>query len=124
MKPHSVAAQLRTTDLARSIRFYTDIIGLDLVFEYGDFYAGLSANGQMIHLKRVDQPDSSIAEVAAGEHLHLYFGSHDVSALANSIEAKGVRLAKPVHETAWGTLEFALQDDQGHTLYFGQVAQS
>lgn len=54
MKPHSVAAQLRTTDLARSIRFYTDIIGLDLVFEYGDFYAGLSANGQMIHLKRVD----------------------------------------------------------------------
>ena len=71
MKPHSVAAQLRTTDLARSIRFYTDVIGLDLVFEYGDFYAGLSANGQMIHLKRVDQPDSSIAEVAAGEHLHL-----------------------------------------------------
>ena len=124
MKPHSVAAQLRTTDLARSIRFYTDIIGLDLAFEYGDFYAGLSANGQMIHLKRVDQADSSIAEVAKGEHLHLYFGSHDVRGLARNIEAKGLRLAKPVHETPWGTLEFAVQDDQGHTLYFGQVAQS
>jgi len=25
-----------------------------------------------------------------------------------------------VHETPWGTREFAVKDDQGHTLYFGQ----
>src|SRR5207302_8594443 len=33
---------------------------------------------------------------------------------------KGVRLVKDVHETPWGTREFAVKDDQGHTLYFGQ----
>ena len=27
---------------------------------------------------------------------------------------------KDVHETPWGTTEFAIKDDQGHTLYFGQ----
>ena len=121
MKPHSVAAQLRTTDLARSIRFYTDVLGLDLMFEYRDFYAGLSAGGQMLHLKLVDNPDKSHAEIAEGEHFHLYFGTDDARALAASIEAKGVALTKPPQQTPWGTLEFALHDDEGHVLYFGEV---
>jgi hypothetical protein len=29
-------------------------------------------------------------------------------------------LAEDVHETAWGTREFVIKDDQGHTLYFGE----
>jgi len=36
------------------------------------------------------------------------------------LKKKGVRLVKDVHETPWGTREFAVKDDQGHTLYFGQ----
>ena len=34
----SVIAQLRTTDLAESIRFYTTKVGLTLEFQYQDFY--------------------------------------------------------------------------------------
>ena len=29
-------------------------------------------------------------------------------------------LAKPLHETLWARREFAIRDDQGHTLYFGE----
>jgi hypothetical protein len=29
-------------------------------------------------------------------------------------------LVKDVHDTPWGTREFVVKDDQGHTLYFGQ----
>jgi hypothetical protein len=32
-----------------------------------------------------------------------------------------VRLVKDVHETAWGTRELVIHDDQGHTLYFGEA---
>ena len=32
----------------------------------------------------------------------------------------GVRLAQDVHDTAWGTKEFVIKDDQGHTVYFGE----
>jgi catechol 2,3-dioxygenase-like lactoylglutathione lyase family enzyme len=35
-----VIAQLRTTDLAGSIRFYTTRLGLTLEFQYEDFCAG------------------------------------------------------------------------------------
>jgi hypothetical protein len=32
----------------------------------------------------------------------------------------GVRPVKNVHDTAWGTCAFAIKDNQGHTLYFGE----
>jgi len=42
----SVIAQLRTTDLKESIRFYTQEIGLALEFRYEGFYAGIRAGDQ------------------------------------------------------------------------------
>jgi catechol 2,3-dioxygenase-like lactoylglutathione lyase family enzyme len=56
----SAIAQLRTTNLAESIRFYTERVGLTLDFQYQDFYAGIRAGQQVFHLKRVDKPDPSI----------------------------------------------------------------
>lgn len=59
MQISSAIAQLRTTDLAASIRFYTTEVGLTLEFQYQDFYAGIRAGGQLFHLKLVDEKDPS-----------------------------------------------------------------
>lgn len=119
MQISNVIAQLRTTDLAASIRFYTALPGFSLAFQYEDFYAGIRAGTQLFHLKLVDTTDPSIDVVARDDHLHLYFETPDVVAAAEAIRRVGVRLAKEVHETPWGTREFVVHDDQGHTLYFG-----
>ena len=111
--------QLRTTDLAQSVRFYTATLGLTLAFQYEDFYAGIRAGSQMFHLKLADERDPSIDFVERGEHFHLYLETDDAVAAAESLERKGVRLVKDVHDTPWGTREFVIKDDQGHTLYFG-----
>ena len=116
----SAIPQLRTTDLASSIRFYTTQVGLTLEFQYEDFYAGIRAGSQLFHLKRVDEKDPSITFVEEGDHFHLYFNTDDAAAAARNLKASGVRLIKDVHETAWGTREFVIRDDQGHTLYFGE----
>ena len=120
MRISGAIPQLRTTDLAASIRFYTAKVGLTLEFQYEDFYAGIRAGHQIFHLKLVDEKDPSIAFVDAGEHFRLYFETEDAEAAADALRRNGVRLAKDVHETAWGTTEFAIRDDQGHTLYFGE----
>ena len=112
--------QLRTTDLAESIRFYITKVGLTLEFQYEDFYAAIRAGSQLFHLKLVDEKDPSIEFVDKGEHFHLYLETDDVSAAAAAMKGNGVRLVKDVHETAWGTREFVIKDDQGHTLYFGE----
>lgn len=119
MQISSVVAQLRTTDLAASIRFYTALPGFTLAFQHEDFYAGIRAGTQLFHLKLVDAKDPSIDVVIRDEHLHLYFETPDVSAAAEEVRRAGVRLAKEVHRTPWGTREFVVHDDQGHTLYFG-----
>jgi catechol 2,3-dioxygenase-like lactoylglutathione lyase family enzyme len=115
--------QLRTTDLAESIRFYTTKIGLTLEFQYEDFYAGIRAGSQVFHLKLVDEKDPSIEFVERGGHFHLYFETGDAAGTAEILTGKGVALVKDVHETPWHTREFVVKDDQGHILYFGQRIQ-
>src|SRR5262245_55318876 len=120
MRISATIPQLRTTNLAESVRFYTGTLGLTLGFQYEDFYAGVRAGNQVIHLKLVDTKDPSIEFVDQGEHFHLYFDVADVTAAASALKAKGVPLVKDVHDTPWSTREFVVRDDQGHTLYFGQ----
>ena len=121
MRISSAIAQLRTTDLAASIHFYTVKVGLKLEFQYQDFYAGIRAGGQLFHLKLVDEKDPSIDFVDEGGHFHLYFETDDAAATADALRKNGVPLVKEPHETAWGTRELVIQDDQGHTLYFGEA---
>ena len=117
----SAIAQLRTTDLAASIRFYTTKVGLTLEFQHQDFYAGIRAGGQLFHLKLVDEKDPSIEFVDKGEHFHLYLQTDDAAATADALKRNGIQLGKDLHDTAWGTREFVIKDDQGHTLYFGET---
>lgn len=121
MQISSAISQLRTTDLAASIHFYTTKVGLTLEFQYQDFYAGIRAGGQLFHLKLVEEKDPSIEFVDKGDHFHLYLGTDDAAATAEALKRNGVHLVKDVHETAWGTREFVIKDDQGHTLYFGET---
>jgi catechol 2,3-dioxygenase-like lactoylglutathione lyase family enzyme len=115
-----IIPQLRTTDMASSIRFYTEKLGFSVEFNYEDFYTGIRAGNQFVHLKLVDEQDPSIPYVDRGGHLHLYLQTDDVAAFAAQLKARGVPLVKDVHETDWGTREIVIHDDQGHTLYFGE----
>src|SRR4029434_3161553 len=99
MQISGVIPQLRTTDLAGSIRFYTTKVGLTLEFQYQDFYAGIRAGSQLFHLKLVDEKDPSIEFVDEGEHFHLYLETSDVAAAALSLKENGVSLVKDVHDT-------------------------
>lgn len=120
MSINGVIPQLRTTDLRASLRFYTEILGFQIAFNYEDFYAGIRAGAQTFHLKQVDEPDPSIAWVEEGGHFHLYLETDGVAAFAAGLKARGVALVKDVHETPWNTREAILRDDQGHTLYLGE----
>lgn len=120
MSISSITPQLRTTDMASSIRFYTEKLGFAVEFNYEDFYVGISSGSQQIHLKLVDETDPSIPYVDEGGHLHLYLGVNDVAAFAAQLKGSGVSLVKDVHETPWNTREMVVQDNQGHTLYFGE----
>ena len=116
-----VTAQIRTTNIGESIEFYTSI-GLELEFKYEDFYAGIKAGDQSIHLKLVDEKDPSIDVVARDNHFHLYFETDDIDAMAQRIKAKGMAFHKEIATTPWGMKDFYIKDNQGHILCFSQKA--
>jgi catechol 2,3-dioxygenase-like lactoylglutathione lyase family enzyme len=116
-----VTAQIRTTNIAESIAFYTGI-GLELEFRYEDFYAGIKAGDQSFHLKLVDEKDPSIDVVARDNHFHLYFETDDVEAMAQKLKEKGMAFHRETETTPWGTREFYIKDNQGHILCFAQEA--
>jgi catechol 2,3-dioxygenase-like lactoylglutathione lyase family enzyme len=120
MQISRIVPQLRTTDLAASVDFYTTKLGFTLEFLYDDFYAGVRSGESVIHLKLIDAPDPSIAFVDQGEHFHLYFQTGDVAGVADALKHHGVPLVVDVHDTAWGTRECVIKDNAGHTLYFGE----
>jgi len=115
-----VIPQLRTTNLAAAIEFYTTTLGFTLEFEYEGFYAGVRSGPCVVHLKLSDAPDPSIPFVDAEEHFHLYLETADVGAVAEELKRRGIPLVREVHDTAWGTRECIVKDHDGHTLYFGQ----
>ena len=86
------------------------------------FLRGHSRRTAALHLKLVDTKDPSIEVVASDDHLHLYFVTPDVMAAVEAVRQAGIRLVKEVHRTPWGTREFVVHDDQGHTLYFGEAS--
>ncbi|MFL6467509.1 MAG: VOC family protein [Pyrinomonadaceae bacterium] len=116
----AIVPQLRTTEIASTVSFYTDKLGFTVDFNYQDFYVGIRAGNQTIHLKLVDQKDPSIPYVDDGGHIHLYLETEGVAEFAEELKARGVPMVNDVHETAWSTREFVIHDDQGHTLYFGE----
>ena len=120
MKIKAIAPQLRTTNMKSSIAFYIEKLGFEVVFNFEDFSAGIRTGGSTFPLKLVDEQDPSIPFVNEGGHLHLYFETADVAAVADRLKEKGVVLIKDVHDTTWRTREIVINDDQGHTLYFGQ----
>jgi catechol 2,3-dioxygenase-like lactoylglutathione lyase family enzyme len=120
MKISAAIAQLRTTDLEGSIRFYTQRLGMTLAFRHEDFYAGIDTGGGAFHLKHTDEADPSVAYVRDAGHFHLYLRTDGAAALAAAFARRGVNIVEDVHETPWATREFVVEDDQGHTLYFGE----
>jgi catechol 2,3-dioxygenase-like lactoylglutathione lyase family enzyme len=116
MRIASLTPQLRTTDLAGSLAFWSRVPGVRVAFVYRDFYAGLSAGESMFHLKLTDEPDPGVAFARRHGHIHLFLETEDVDAAADDLAAAGVPCAESPHDTDWGTRELIFHDDQGHVV--------
>ena len=121
MEIGELVPQLRTTDLERAIRFYTEELGFVLSFRYRDFYAGVSCGDRMIHLKLVDDPDPGIDFVRNGQHLHIHFSVRDIHAAFQHVQEARVKIIEGISKRPWGLTEFVIEDPDGHTLYFGSA---
>lgn len=114
----SFAPQFLVDDLARSIAYYENL-GFTFDEPWDGFYAIGHLDGLELHLK--EAPKSAAERRHRREHGHL-----DAAAGVDGIEAfyarctgNGAQVVKPLTATAWGTMDFYIEDPDGYIVSFG-----
>ncbi len=119
---HGLQPVLPVTDIASSVRFYVEVLGLELDFLYGDpaRYGRVrhTGDGSPIYLHLSQLP---AGERVAPAELRFHVG-HDVDGLFAAYVARGVQVVAPPTTQPWGLREFDLHDPDGHLLIFGAEA--
>ena len=113
-------AQLRFIDLQAAIEFYVEKLGCELAFTYEGFYAGIIVDDQLLHFKKVSQPEPNIDWVRGNEHLHIMFPVADLELRRQELLERGV-VVSAIRDQPWG-MECTVTDPEGHSLYFSQIS--
>ncbi|MBS1254614.1 MAG: hypothetical protein MAG581_00410 [Deltaproteobacteria bacterium] len=108
---------LRTWDIQESISFYTDVLGFDCASyseEWG--WASLKREEVEIMLAVPNQHEESTSAVFSGS---LYIKTNDVDGLWKQLKEK-VQVCYALESFEYGMREFAIYDNNGYMLQFGQ----
>lgn len=114
----SFAPQLLVRDLARSIAYYQKV-----GFAFGEPWEGFYAIGQLdgleLHLKEAPKYDADRQHRREHEHLDAAGGVDGIELFYEQCVANRVTIIKPLTPTAWGTMDFYIEDPDGHVVCFG-----
>ena len=99
-------------DLGRSIEFYTETLGLELIERYGEHYAEIQSPG----LKMGLHPSDGSVEV--GKNISVGFGVTNLDETVDELSAKGLVLK--VVDDGWSRLASFTDPDQ-NPLYLAEI---
>src|ERR671911_527296 len=92
----AISPQFLVDDLDVAIAYYRDKLGFALDFKYESFYAGVSRDGLVIHLKHASMLVREREDRRENEHLDAYVAVTGVEALHQEIQARGANVTKPI----------------------------
>ena len=122
--PPQVWPTLRATDAPTLIRFLVDVVGFEETAVYGEgdvvHHAELSwplGGGIMLGSAR-DDGDPATGPTPPGA-CSAYIVVDEPDALCARIRAAGGEIVVDLHDTDYGSRDFAIRDPEGNRWYFG-----
>jgi len=124
----ALVPEFTVTDVARSVRFYVDVLGFAVLYERPEErFAYLVRGGAHLMLEQHGGRSFHAApmEHPYGRGMHLQIEVSEVRALWDAVQASGAPIALPV-EDRWyrhgdhevGNRQFVTQDPDGYVLRF------
>ena len=121
----TLSVELACASFARSLRFYTDVLGFATMrFEPDRRCADLERDGVAVLLREGGSPLGAM-EYPFGRGVTLVVWSQDIDAIYAGVQAYGARLHRPMEEvwrdedgTRTGHMEFEVIDPDGYALRF------
>ena len=117
---HGAAPQFLVEKLDASVAFYEQRLGFRCDFVYEGFYASVSRDRAVIHLKCAPKLQAERAHRRSGEHLDAYLAVSGVGELHAELVRRGAPITTPLERRPWGTLDFHVEDPDGYILCFAE----
>ncbi len=119
MRVESLTPVLRTWDIPGTIEFYRNVLGFDLKGYEPDWgWASMICGQASVMLSGPNEHEGDVAPAFTGS---LYFRVSDVDDLWSSLKDQA-RVCYPIETFEYGMREFAIYDNNGYLLQFGQAA--
>jgi uncharacterized glyoxalase superfamily protein PhnB len=115
MKIQTLTPMLRTWDTAATVEFYTAILGFVRESQTEE-WASLRRDGVRLMLARPNHHEGDQKPSFTGS---LYFHVDDVDALWAAVKDRA-KVCYPIETFSYGMREFAIYDNNGYLLQFGQ----
>lgn len=117
----AAAPQFLVEKLNDSLRYYEQRLGFARDFVYQEFYASVSRDGAIIHLKCAPKLEGERAHRREGEHLDAYLKVSGVGELHEELVGRGATITKPLGSRPWGARDFYVEDPDGYILCFSEA---
>ena len=114
---------LAVTDLAASVTFYKQVLGLRVVMDFG---ANVTLTGGVC-LQTLDTWRELIGGKTVsfgGSAGELYFEEEDFVAFAEKLEKMNIEYVHPVKEHRWGQRAVRFYDPDGHIIEVGETLEA
>ena len=119
-------AQVFVTDFERSLAFYRDSLGFEVVFTHGDpaFYGEVARDGVAFNLRHVDESPFVTGVRDADQLLAVAVTTTDAKGLFLAYQEAGVEFQERLTTKPWHSREFVVRDPDGNLLLFGSPVDS
>jgi catechol 2,3-dioxygenase-like lactoylglutathione lyase family enzyme len=111
-------------DVARSIRYYEDKLNFRCEYSAGTppMFAICSRDGFAVMLRKVADPALIVPSEKQGGTWDAFFWVADADGLHEELASRGAEVVYgPLIQEAYRMREFAIRDDDGHVLGFGEA---
>ena len=104
------------SDFEKSLKFYTEILGLKLKNRYENKYAEIDASGMTIGL----HPYEAGHKPGNVEGIQIGFAVDNMKEAVGQLKKEGVKFTSEIIDDGWGLLVF-FADPDDNVLYLGQM---
>ena len=126
MKWNPMVPELMVTDFDKSLRFYVDVIGFNVMFQRTDpEFAYLELNGAQLMIEEDHETAWHVGELVSprGRGINLQIDVPNVVDVQSRMDSSGIFAFRPINESWYttsegevGQIELLVQDPDGYLL--------
>lgn len=118
---HRAIPQILVDNLDDALTYYQERLGFTCDFVYDTFYASISRDGAVIHLKLPPKVEGGPERFRSDEQLAAFLPVSDAQGLHDEFVGRGARITKSLELRPWGQRDFYVEDPEGHVLCFSEA---